>query len=102
MCFYFDTYRYYKNYLKHNILYTIFICYMCVCTVSNVNTSENEISTPTTPTVAIQIAAEEGRLRKVFNEAVDSSENLDLKSESSSHTPINYPVGKPLEVKNLF
>lgn len=75
---------------------------MCVYTVSNVNTSENDISTPTAHTVAMQIAAEEGRLMKVFNEATNSSENLDLKSESSSHTPVNYPIGKPLEVKNFF
>ncbi|CAL1686702.1 unnamed protein product [Lasius platythorax] len=64
---------------------------------SNANASENEM-TPVTPTVTIQIAAEEERLRKAFNEAMDSSESLNLKSESSSHTPINYPVGKPLEI----
>lgn len=92
-------YRYHKNNLKCKFLYTIFICYVCIYTVSNVNMSGNEISTPTTPTVAMQIAAEEGRLRiKVFNEAMDSSESLNLKSESSSDTSINYPVGTPLEV----
>lgn len=74
---------------------------MCVYTASNANASENEM-TPVTPTVTIQIAAEEERLRKASNEAMDSSESLNLKSESSSHTPINYPVGKPLEVKILL
>lgn len=74
---------------------------MIVYTASNANANGNEM-TLTTPITAMEIAAEEGRLRKVFNEAMDSSENLDLKSESSSHSPINYPVGKPLEVKIFF
>lgn len=64
---------------------------------SNANESGIEM-TSTTPILTIQIAAEEGRLRKAFNKAADSSECLDLKSESSSHTSINYPVGKPLEI----
>jgi len=52
---------------------------------------------PITP-ITMQIAAEEGRLRPEFSEAVDSTDNLDLKSDSSSQP---YPVGKPLEV-NLY
>lgn len=55
---------------------------------------------PITP-VAMQIAAEEGRLKKALN--MDTSlDSLDFKSESSSHQTINYPVGKPLEVKRLL
>lgn len=50
----------------------------------------------------IQIAAEEGRLRQEFSEAVDSSDSLDVKSNSSSQPPINYPVGKPLEVNSFY
>lgn len=46
--------------------------------------------------IAIQIAAEEGRLEK----AINSSESLNSTLEGSSHSPINYPVGKPLEVKS--
>lgn len=62
--------------------------------VSNANTEGNEIM-PITP-ITIQIAAEEGRLRQEFSE--DSSDSLDLKSNSSSQPPLNYPVGKSLEV----
>lgn len=62
----------------------------------NANAETNE-TMPITP-VTMQIAAEEGRLRQGFSEAVDSSDSLDLKSDSSSQPPINYPVGKPLEV----
>jgi len=55
-------------------------------------------TTSVTP-VAVQIAAEEGKLKKAFSEDVDTSlESLHFKSESSSHPTINYPVGKPLEV----
>lgn len=61
-----------------------------------VNAEGNE-TTPITP-IAMQIAAEEGRLRQGFSEAIGSSDSLDLKSSSSSQPPINYPVGKPLEV----
>ncbi|XP_011699769.1 PREDICTED: NADPH oxidase 5 [Wasmannia auropunctata] len=62
---------------------------------SNANAEGNEM-TPMTPT-AIQVAAEEGRMRQGFSEAVGSSDSLDLKS-NSSQPPINYPVGKPLEI----
>lgn len=81
--------------------YIIFLFVTWLFTASNANASGNEM-TLTTPIMAVEIAAEEGRLRKAFNEAIDSSESLDLKFESSSHTPINYPVGKPLEVKIVF
>lgn len=86
--------------MQRKFLHNIFIRYVVVYTASNANANGNEMLT--TPIMAMEIAAEEGRLRKAFNEAVDSSESLDLKSESSSHTPINYPVGKPLEVKIFF
>lgn len=60
------------------------------------NAEGNDVMPITSTTM--QIAAEEGRLRQEFSEAVDSSDSLDLKSNSSSQPPINYPVGKPLEV----
>jgi len=70
---------------------------MCMYTASNASVRGN-----TTTPVAMQIAAEEGRLKKAFSEDVNTSlESLDFKSESSSHPTINYPVGKPLEVKNF-
>ncbi|XP_018347473.1 PREDICTED: NADPH oxidase 5 [Trachymyrmex septentrionalis] len=62
---------------------------------SNTNAERNE-RTPITP-VTMQIAAEEGKLRQRFNE-VDSSDSLDLKSDSSFQPSINYPVGKSLEI----
>ncbi|XP_018302029.1 NADPH oxidase 5 [Mycetomoellerius zeteki] len=62
---------------------------------SNINEG-NEI-TPIT-SITTQIAAEEGKLRQGFSEAVDSSDSLDLKFDGSSQLPINYPVGKPLEI----
>lgn len=74
-------------------MHNVFICHAFA--VSNTNVEANE-TTPITP-ISLQIAAEEGRLRG-FNEAIDSSDSLDLKSNSSSQPPINYPVGKPLEV----
>ncbi|KAG5311935.1 NOX5 oxidase, partial [Pseudoatta argentina] len=61
---------------------------------SNTNAEGNEIA-PITPN-AMQIAAEEGKLRQGFSEAVESSNSLDL--NSSFQPPINYPVGKPLEI----
>ncbi|XP_018056077.1 PREDICTED: NADPH oxidase 5 [Atta colombica] len=63
--------------------------------VSNTNTEGNE-RTPITP-ITMQIVTEEGKLRQGFSEAVTSSDSLDLKSDSSFQ-PINYPVGKPLEI----
>ncbi|EGI61142.1 PREDICTED: NADPH oxidase 5 isoform X1 [Acromyrmex echinatior] len=62
--------------------------------VLNTNAEGNE-RTPITPNT-MQIAAEEGKLRQEFNEAVDSSNSLDL--NNSFQPPINYPVGKPLEI----
>ncbi|XP_018375602.1 PREDICTED: NADPH oxidase 5 [Trachymyrmex cornetzi] len=62
---------------------------------SNTNAEGNE-RTPITP-ITMQIAAEEGKLRQGFSEVVDSSDSLDMKSDNSSQ-PINYPVGKPLEI----
>ncbi|KAG5324396.1 NOX5 oxidase, partial [Acromyrmex heyeri] len=61
---------------------------------SNTNAEGNERA-PITPN-AMQIAAEEGKLRQGFSEAVESSNSLDL--NSSFQPPINYPVGKPLEI----
>jgi len=69
---------------------------MHIFAASNAKTEETEMM-PITP-ITMQIAAEEGRLRQEFSEAVDSSDNLDLKSDSSSQP---YPVGKSLEV-NLY
>ncbi|XP_018404285.1 PREDICTED: NADPH oxidase 5 [Cyphomyrmex costatus] len=63
---------------------------------TNANAEGNEILHNTS--ITMQIAAEEGKLRQGFNEAVGSSNSLDLKSDSSSQLPINYPVGKPLEI----
>lgn len=67
-------------------------------TALNTNARESEI-TSATP-VALQIAAEEGRLKKASSEAMNNSGSLDL-SDGSSHPPINYPVGKPLEVNSF-
>ncbi|KAL6262435.1 hypothetical protein P5V15_007520 [Pogonomyrmex californicus] len=64
--------------------------------VTNVNIGGDE-TMQITP-VAMQIAAEEGRVRQASSDITDSSESLDLKSECSSHQLITYPVGKPLEV----
>ncbi|XP_012231474.2 NADPH oxidase 5 [Linepithema humile] len=67
-------------------------------TASNENVMRRNKTIPVTP-VAMQIAAEEGRLKKGFGEDMDTSlESLDFKSEHSSHSTINYPVGKPLEI----
>lgn len=76
----------------------MFLFVMHTFAVLNTNAEGNE-TTPITP-ISMQIAAEEGRLRG-FSEAIDSSDSLDLKSNSSSQPPINYPVGKPLEVNFL-
>lgn len=62
-------------------------------TASNTNAEGNDMASVAPGTM--QIAAEEGRLKG----AVNSSESLDSTFEGSSHPPINYPVGKPLEVK---
>lgn len=71
-----------------------------MCTASNVNAGANEVTSA--PSVDMQIAVEEGRLRKDFNETnMNNSGSLDLSFEGSSHPSINYPVGKPLEVKYL-
>lgn len=72
---------------------------MRIFTGSNINEG-NEI-TPIT-SITTQIAAEEGKLRQGFSEAVDSSDSLDLKFDGSSQLPINYPVGKPLEVNLIY
>ena len=50
----------------------------------------------------MQIVTEEGKLRQEFSEAVANSDSLDLKSDSSFQPPINYPVGKPLEVNLIY
>ncbi|XP_032676109.1 NADPH oxidase 5 [Odontomachus brunneus] len=64
---------------------------------SNANAGANEM-TPIAP-VDVQIVMEEGRLRKNFSKiSTNSSGSLDLSFEGSSHPPINYPVGKPLEI----
>ncbi|XP_039306624.1 NADPH oxidase 5 isoform X2 [Solenopsis invicta] len=60
------------------------------------NAEGNEII-PVTP-ISIQIAAEEGRLKQGFSEAMDSVDSLDVKISGSSQTTINYPEGKPLEI----
>lgn len=62
-----------------------------------VSNAEGTDIMPITSTI-IQIATEEGRLRQESSEAVDSSDSLDLKFNCSSEPPINYSVGKPLEV----
>jgi len=50
----------------------------------------------------MQIAAEEGRLRKASGDVVDSSESLSFNTGSSLHSSVNYPVGKPLEVRKAI
>jgi len=63
------------------------------------NADGNEVKPVTTP-AAMQIAAEEGRLRKASGDVVDSLESLSFNNIGSSlHPSVNYPVGKPLEVK---
>jgi len=63
------------------------------------NADGNEIKPVATP-AAMQIAAEEGRLRKASGDVVDSSESLSFNNTGSFlHSSVNYPVGKPLEVR---
>ncbi|KAH0946780.1 hypothetical protein HN011_012237 [Eciton burchellii] len=62
------------------------------------NADGNEVKPVTTP-AAMQIAAEEGRLRKASGDVVDSLESLSFNNIGSSlHPSVNYPVGKPLEI----
>lgn len=71
----------------------------CKFAASNANAGPNEAAT----SVDMQVAVEEGRLKKHFSEdSVNSSGSLDQSLEGSSHPTINYPVGKPLEVKHLL
>lgn len=82
-------------------MYHIFLFIIFAFAAPNASVKGNN-TTPITA-VTMQIAAEEGRLKKVFSDDMDRSlESLDFKSESSSSPTINYPVGKPLEVKSFL
>lgn len=73
-------------------------CIFFIRTAPNANAGANEVTS--TASADVQITLEEGKLRKNLSEInTNSSGSLDLSFEGSSHPPINYPVGKPLEVK---
>jgi len=87
-------------YIKKYKFFLYYICLSCIFAASNTNAEGNE-RIPITP-ITMQIVTEEGKLRQGFSEAVANSDSLDLKSDSSFQPPINYPVGKPLEVNLIY
>ena len=64
--------------------------------------SSNETKVSDQPTASLA-AAEEGRLGKKDEIEAEKRSNLSVaKSQIVAHSTINYPVGKPLEVRNVF